>query len=113
MHVKNAIIIATANTTDDRRGAFMGENDMDRTQRLSREMLPKKTIPLICSWCNKIYRIEKWQFEENQRTGVSHGICPECLEKMRGQLAQDEDAADAAADSCDDPSSDKADGNTR
>jgi hypothetical protein len=72
----------------------MSNDEMDRTQRLSRDLLPKKTIPLICSWCNKIYRIEQWKFEENQRTGVSHGICPECLEKMGGQLSKEESGED-------------------
>ena len=61
-------------------------DEMDRTQKLSRDDIPLKTIPLVCSWCGSIYSIEKWKFEENQRTGVSHGICPECLERMGGEL---------------------------
>jgi hypothetical protein len=76
---------------------------MDRTQKLSRANLPLKTIPLICSWCNKIYRIEQWKFEENQRTGVSHGICPECLSKMDGQLVEEELPADEGEEFVDDP----------
>jgi len=61
-------------------------DEMDRTQKLSRDDIPLKMIPLVCSWCGKIYSIEKWKFEENQRTGVSHGICPDCLERMGGEL---------------------------
>lgn len=72
-------------------------DEMDKTQKLDR-IVPMKTIPLICSWCGKIYRIEKWKFEENQRTGVSHGICPDCLSRMHGQLdggeASDRDSDD-------------------
>lgn len=60
---------------------------MDRTQKLDKDFIPKKTIPLVCSWCNRIYRIEQWKFQENERTGVSHGICPDCLSSMHGDLA--------------------------
>ena len=66
-------------------------DEMDRTQRLSKDSIPTRTIPLVCSWCNNIYRIEQWEFQENQRTGVSHGICPVCLERMSRQLGEDED----------------------
>lgn len=70
----------------------MNNDGMGRTQKLSRDAIPTKTIPLVCSWCNKIYRIERWQFQENQRTGVSHGICPDCLASMHGQLGEEEAA---------------------
>ena len=56
----------------------------DRTQQLNVDDLVK-TIPVICSWCNKIYHIKHWQAEKGERTGVSQGICPEC-EKKRNEL---------------------------
>ncbi len=40
-----------------------------------------KEIPLICSWCNQIYSISTWKVKKNQKTMVSHGICPECMKK--------------------------------
>ena len=45
-----------------------------------------KTIPIACSWCNKIYHIKHWQIAEGQRSGISHGMCPECAEKQQKEL---------------------------
>ncbi|HCE46971.1 MAG TPA: hypothetical protein DET40_25775 [Lentisphaeria bacterium] len=42
-----------------------------------------KTIPIVCPWCNKIYKVTKWQVSRDKRTGVSHGICPQCYQKMK------------------------------
>jgi len=41
-----------------------------------------KTIPLICSWCNSIYKLDKWDVAPEKRTGVSHGLCKKCYKKM-------------------------------
>ncbi len=45
-----------------------------------------KTIPIVCSWCNKIYHIKQWQVEKGKRTGVSHGMCPICEKKQQAEL---------------------------
>ncbi|NOY74450.1 MAG: hypothetical protein GXP32_01495 [Kiritimatiellaeota bacterium] len=45
-----------------------------------------KTIPIVCSWCNKIYHLKEWQVEKGRRTGVSHGMCPECEQKQKEEL---------------------------
>ena len=54
------------------------------TQRISRESLTgmeTKTIPVICPWCNRIFKLSKWEVDKNKKTGVTHGICPECFIK--------------------------------
>ena len=48
------------------------------------EML--KTIPIACSWCNKIYHIKQWQLAKGQRSGVSHGMCPKCEKEQRSEF---------------------------
>lgn len=45
-----------------------------------------KTIPIACSWCNKIYHIKHWQFAEGQRSGISHGMCPKCADEQKENL---------------------------
>ena len=74
----------------------MANKDLERTQRLTPEDIPWKTIPMVCSWCKQIYKIEQWKFSENQRTGVSHGICPDCLEKQTKQMDAEKAAQDQA-----------------
>ncbi len=62
--------------------------DIDNTvtMKLPRVNFSLKSVPKICSWCNALYSIEDWDVNENKRTGVSHGICPNCFEKMEGDL---------------------------
>ena len=63
----------------------LDEQEMsDLTQVMPRMYIDEiKTIPIICPWCNKIYKVTKWQVAQNKRTGVSHGICPQCYKKMK------------------------------
>lgn len=47
----------------------------------------------ICSWCRKVNAGEEWLALENYfnskfATRTSHGMCPECLEKKRQELAR-------------------------
>ncbi len=56
----------------------------DVTQVISRESLKEiKTIPIVCPWCNMIYKVAEWQVDRDKRTGISHGICPKCYKKMK------------------------------
>ncbi len=48
-----------------------------------------KTIPIACAWCGKIYQLKQWEIKG--RTGVSHGICPQCAEKNKRELDQFKD----------------------
>lgn len=43
------------------------------------ELIP---IPVICPWCNKLYKISQWNVKEGQKIGTSHGMCPKCYEKI-------------------------------
>jgi hypothetical protein len=59
-------------------------NSNEITQRIPRKSLndmETKTIPVICPWCNSIFKMSKWEVEGTRKTGVTHGICPECMEK--------------------------------
>jgi uncharacterized protein YlaI len=63
------------------------EPGFNNTIVLNMDDMPK-TIPIICAWCNKIYHIQEWKVEEGKRTGVSHGMCPECEHKQNAELAK-------------------------
>jgi formate dehydrogenase maturation protein FdhE len=55
---------------------------LDKTQKI-KSPIRTKTIPKICSWCNKIYELKYWEIDDNRKSGVSHGMCPECHEKHK------------------------------
>ncbi len=61
-------------------------NDKISTIKLTRDENINKSIPKVCSWCNKIYSIENWQVEDERKTGVTHGICPKCADKLQLEL---------------------------
>ena len=62
-----------------------GEKVFKRTKELNIDAM-SKSIPIVCSWCNKIYHLKQWQINKGQRTGVSHGMCPECERKQQDEL---------------------------
>jgi hypothetical protein len=62
------------------------ESDFYKTQVVKKEDFTKKSVPKICCHCNKIYKIDTWKVDEGKPTGVSHGFCPECYEKLKDQL---------------------------
>ncbi|HBC87612.1 MAG TPA: hypothetical protein DCZ94_11705 [Lentisphaeria bacterium] len=43
----------------------------------------RRTIPVICPWCNKVYRLASWKISEGNKTAPTHGICPNCLKKTK------------------------------
>lgn len=47
-----------------------------------------KNIPIICTWCDKVFKISQWEIDYNQKAGVSHGTCPECQEKADKEFAE-------------------------
>ena len=60
---------------------------MEKTQRIKNPFKTEvKTIPMVCSWCNKIYQIEEYKIPKDQKTGVSHGICPKCLAQQNKMM---------------------------
>ncbi len=60
-------------------------DDFDRTQEFNVDDMVK-TIPVICSWCNKIYHIKQWNVDSGKQTGASHGMCSECQKKQEEKL---------------------------
>ena len=58
---------------------IMHETDTE-TLRMPKQKEVKK-IPVICSWCNKMYKIVNWKVEFGKKTAVTHGICRDCLRK--------------------------------
>ncbi len=50
--------------------------------KVDKKSSEKKRIPIVCSWCNKIYAISNWKVEYGHETQVSHGLCPECFKKV-------------------------------
>jgi len=48
----------------------------------------------LCAWCRRIERDSRWltleeHFLKNTGQSVSHGMCPECAQRMRGQKQPD------------------------
>lgn len=56
-----------------------------KTKELNIDQM-SKTIPIVCSWCEKIYHLKEWRVERGRRTGVSHGMCQECEQKQKEEL---------------------------
>jgi len=47
-------------------------------------------MKVYCAWCKKLIRdVPAPGYPENQDHPISHGFCPECLEKMEEE--EDED----------------------
>lgn len=57
------------------------------TKEMNVDDMPK-TIPIVCSWCDKIYHMKQWQVEKGKRTGISHGMCPDCEKKQQTELEE-------------------------
>lgn len=64
------------------------ETDFYKTQIVKKEEFKKKSVPRVCCHCNKIYKIDTWEVDEGKPTGVSHGFCPECYEKLKKDLEE-------------------------
>lgn len=67
----------------------MAEKKLERTLRIDSESKKEvKNIPIVCTWCNKVFKISHWEIAKNQKAGVSHGMCPECRQKHDKELAE-------------------------
>jgi len=67
------------------------ENTSSKPERMGTMVLKNidampKTIPIVCSWCGEIYHLKQWKLQEGRRSGISHGICPECEAQQRAEL---------------------------
>jgi hypothetical protein len=72
------------------------------TQRISRDSLNSletKTIPVICPWCNSIFKMSLWEVDKDKKTGVTHGICPDCMEKTLKDAGSPKESQQRPSDS--------------
>ncbi|MFI5335503.1 MAG: hypothetical protein ACHQ5A_01875 [Opitutales bacterium] len=58
------------------------------TKRLLQRLHYLEEFLLVCGWCRKVGHQGQWltmeeYFSSKFATETSHGICPECIEKMR------------------------------
>jgi len=58
-------------------------HDSTKTIPIPRMPVERKTIPVICPWCNRITLLRKWNVEEGKAVMPTHGICPKCLKKIK------------------------------
>ena len=62
---------------------------LEKTSRMQNDGNKEiKMIPIVCTWCDKIFKISKWEIQNDKRTGVSHGMCPECHEKHEKEFLE-------------------------
>jgi hypothetical protein len=59
-----------------------------RTRQLTSQIETLQSLLPICAWCKRVrndsgywYQIEKY-ITAHSNTQITHGICPECQEKM-------------------------------
>ncbi|HBC88570.1 MAG TPA: hypothetical protein DCZ94_16610 [Lentisphaeria bacterium] len=41
--------------------------------------IERKTIPIVCPWCNRIVKVAKWAVTRGDKIAPTHGICEKCL----------------------------------
>ena len=46
----------------------------------------KRRLALVCAWCGR--RLTPPEEEEDTGPGVSHGICPECRERVVAEFRE-------------------------
>ncbi len=71
---------------DNKNNAINKEVSFNEEHTMKLDLNDIRAIPMVCSWCNSIYKIDEWSVNDGQRTGVSHGLCPKCYEKMTKDL---------------------------
>lgn len=64
---------------------MIDESDASSTVRLKKENFSLKSVPIICSWCNTIFRVSEWEVSEDKMTRPSNGICDACKKKLKEQ----------------------------
>jgi hypothetical protein len=43
-------------------------------------------LETVCAWCNRLIAVREAQVENEGQCIVSHSICPECRDKLLGNL---------------------------
>lgn len=67
------------------------------TRRLLKRLHYLEEFLRVCSWCRKVCYHDEWlemekYFSSKFATKTSHGMCPECLQKKKDELAPKENA---------------------
>jgi hypothetical protein len=67
------------------------------TRRLLKRLHYLVEFLRVCSWCRKVCYHDEWlemekYFSSKFATKTSHGMCPECLQKKKDELAPKENA---------------------
>ena len=70
------------------------------TKRVLKRLHHLEEYLLVCSWCRKVGQDGQWltmeqYFGSHFSTETSHGICPDCAEKMKRRLVPDVAPLDA------------------
>jgi hypothetical protein len=60
--------------------------ELTSTIRIKRKTKEDKSIPVVCSWCNKLFKITKWEIENEKKIRITHGICPDCSKEMKEKI---------------------------
>jgi len=68
------------------------------TRQLLKRLHHLKEFLRICSWCRKVCHDDEWltmedYFSSKFATKTSHGMCPECLQNKKDELAPRENPA--------------------
>ena len=63
----------------------MDSENFERTTEVNVDDIVK-TIPIVCSWCGRIYHIKQWLIKPGYPTGISHGMCSRCEKKQKNEL---------------------------
>ena len=63
------------------------------TKRLLSHLHYLEDFLKVCAWCRKVGHGDKWMqieqyFSEGLSMGTSHGVCPECLEKLKTETSE-------------------------
>lgn len=63
------------------------------TRRLVKRLVYLENFLRVCAWCRKIGVDDEWvsleqYFHHELKTLTSHGMCPECFEKLEWDLGQ-------------------------
>ena len=59
-------------------------NTINETLEIEVDIIERMAIPRTCSWCNKIIS----DHEDEVKTSPTHGICPDCYEKIYGDISK-------------------------
>jgi|GEM_PF-5674901 len=46
----------------------------------------EKTIPVICSWCKKVFDTKRWMIPHGKATSPDYGICVSCLDHVKKSI---------------------------